>query len=70
MAVEVKADSTFEASAPKQLFQARFPTASAPFGRTYTVTSDGQRFLVTRLMEEDRAIPITVVLNWTSELKK
>jgi len=70
MAVEVKADSTFEASAPKQLFQARFPTASAPFGRTYTVTSDGQRFLVTRLMEEDRAIPITVVLNWAAELKK
>ncbi|HEY3204694.1 MAG TPA: protein kinase [Thermoanaerobaculia bacterium] len=70
MAVEVKADSTFEASAPRPLFHARFPTAAAPFGRTYSVRSDGQRFLVTRLMEEDRAIPITVVLNWTSELKK
>jgi len=69
-AVEVKAGSTFEASASKPLFQARFPTASAPFWRTYSVTSDGQRFLVTRLMEEDRAIPITVVLNWTADLKK
>ena len=69
-AVEVKSGSTFDASAPRPLFQARFPTASAPFGRTYTVTADGQRFLVTRLMEEDRAIPITVVLNWTADLKR
>ncbi len=70
MGVDVKADSTFEAGAPRPLFHARFPTASAPFLRTYSVTSDGQRFLVTRVMEEDKAIPITVVLNWTADLKK
>ena len=68
--VEVKADSTFKAGAPRPLFHARFPTAAAPFGRTYCVTSDGQRFLVTRVMEEDKAIPITVVLNWTADLKR
>jgi len=70
MGVDVKADSTFEAGAPRPLFHARFPTASAPFARTFSVTSDGQRFLVTRLMEEDKAIPITVVLNWTADLKR
>jgi hypothetical protein len=68
--MDVKADTTFEAGTPRPLFHARFPTASAPFGRTYCVTSDGQRFLVTRVMEEDKAIPITVVLNWTADLKR
>jgi serine/threonine protein kinase len=70
MAVEVKADATFEAGVPKALFGTRFLPAAAPYLQSYAVASDGQRFLVTRLVEEEPAIPITVVLNWTAGLKK
>jgi hypothetical protein len=34
------------------------------------VTPDGQRFLVNTIAEEAAHIPITVVVNWTSELKR
>ncbi len=70
MAVEVKADATFEAGVPKALFGTRFLPAAAPHLLSYAVAGDGQRFLVTRLVEEEPAIPITVVLNWTAGLKK
>ena len=36
----------------------------------YTVSADGQRFLVNTPLEEDNSSPVTVVLNWTAELKK
>ncbi|HEV8231744.1 MAG TPA: hypothetical protein VGQ75_05310, partial [Thermoanaerobaculia bacterium] len=70
MAVEVKADATFEAGVAKALFGTRFLPAAAPHLMSYAVAGDGQRFLVTRLVEEEPAIPITVVLNWTAGLKK
>jgi serine/threonine protein kinase len=70
MAVEVKTDATFEAGVAKALFGTRFLLAAAPHLISYAVAGDGQRFLVTRLVEEEPAIPITVVLNWTSGLKK
>jgi len=70
MAVELKADATFEAGVPKALFGTRFLPAAPPHLLSYAVASDGQRFLVTRLVEEEPAIPITVVLNWTAGLKK
>jgi hypothetical protein len=34
----------------------------------YDVTADGQRFLLLTPIDEDRIIPITVVLNWQSRL--
>jgi len=70
MAVEVKADATFEAGVPKGLFGTRFLPAAASHLLSYAVAGDGQRFLVTRLVEEEPAIPITVVMNWTAGLKK
>ncbi len=36
----------------------------------YTVPADGRRFLVNTPLEEDNSSPVTVVLNWTAELKK
>lgn len=36
----------------------------------YTVTGNGQRFLVLSPTEDAAPVPITVVLNWTSLLKR
>jgi eukaryotic-like serine/threonine-protein kinase len=70
MAVEVKGDgSTFEAGVPKSLFEPRIPGPGA-FRNSYAVTADGQRFLVITVLEEMTPQPITVVMNWTADLKR
>lgn len=33
-------------------------------------TSDGQRFLINSTLEETSTIPISVVVNWTADLKR
>ncbi len=69
MAVEVKGDgSTFEPGVPKELFELRvsFPGT----GTYYVAAAGGRRFLVTSVLEEATPQPITVVLNWTSDLKR
>ena len=69
MRVAVKTSPEFEASVPKPLFHARgrVPNTTSP---QYAVSSDGQKFLLNRLVEESGAAPLTVVLNWAAELKK
>jgi eukaryotic-like serine/threonine-protein kinase len=69
MAVEVKTGfsngkPTFEASAPKPLFE----TNAYGLG-PYTVSADGQRFLVNTQVSEEKSPSITVVLNWAAGLK-
>jgi protease II len=66
MAVVVQTDPTFQAGRPQALFEPRFFQPIIP----YTVSTDGQRFLVNTPIEEDNSSPVTVVLNWTAELKK
>jgi hypothetical protein len=34
------------------------------------VAADGQRFLVNNVVQDNASQPITVVLNWTAQLKK
>jgi hypothetical protein len=68
MAVEVKAGpSSFEAGAPKTLFEA--PVVSETRRNRYVVTADGQRFLVLTPLREAPGT-ISVVLNWTAGLKR
>jgi eukaryotic-like serine/threonine-protein kinase len=67
MSVEVKSGPTFEASAPRALFALRSINDD---GGSYEVTGDGQRFLVVTSLVEAHAAPLTVVLNWTAELKR
>jgi hypothetical protein len=38
--------------------------------RQYTVTGDGQRFLMVVPPPGTASLPFTVVLDWTAELKK
>jgi serine/threonine protein kinase/Tol biopolymer transport system component len=64
MAVEVKANTSgLEFSAPKPLFDTHSQNR-------YSVTADGQRFLINKPVEESASAPITVILNWTAEAKR
>jgi hypothetical protein len=65
-AVEVSQQgSEFQVGATKPLFRLSSPA----LGMAYDVTPDGQRFLVNYL-PEDTATPLTLVVNWTAQLKK
>jgi eukaryotic-like serine/threonine-protein kinase len=68
--VDLNVGTSFDAGPPKLLFQTRIRPASPGEERScYSVTADGQRFLVNDLVEEN-APPITLVLNWISNLKR
>jgi Tol biopolymer transport system component len=70
MSVEVNTDgSTFEHRAPTALFGTRVGGIDTP-GDYYAVTADGQRFILNNLIAEAAYTPITVVLNWTGDLKR
>jgi eukaryotic-like serine/threonine-protein kinase len=66
MAVAVNGESAFQPGVPKALFQTRQVVCRYH----YAVTADGQHFLVNTPLEEASTAPITVVLNWTGELKR
>ena len=70
MAADVKLGaSTFEAGVPRALFQTRVVGYPNP-RNVYEVSADGQRFLIIRPLEEATSTPITVVVNWTADLKR
>jgi Tol biopolymer transport system component len=68
MAAEVNGQgATLEVGAVRQLFEIR---RGGP-GYVYDVTADGQRFLVNTAVEQkEPSAPITLVINWTADLKK
>jgi Tol biopolymer transport system component len=69
MSVEVGGSAdTFEAGVPKPLFETRVDSITgAPL---YDVSADGQRFLINVPVEENAPASVTVVLNWTADLKR
>ncbi|MGZ4730597.1 MAG: protein kinase domain-containing protein [Terriglobales bacterium] len=71
MAVEVKSSSGFEAGSPSVLFQThpRQPISAMDFF-SYDVTSDGQKFLVNTKVDTANTAPLSVILNWSSEMEK
>ena len=69
MSVEVKWGAGFEAGVPKALFEAPIP-AEQLTRYHYAVTADGQRFLIIKSVGEVSAQPLTVVVNWTADLKR
>lgn len=69
MAVDIKLGATFEARILKTLFATRVLTLTG-FRNHYAVTADGQRFLINTTIEEIGTSPISVVVNWTAELKR
>src|SRR5262249_52259029 len=70
MAVPVQTTPTFTAGNAVKLFDG--PWYVAPVGRSYDVSSDGKRFLMikpTNANNPSAQLSITVVLNWTEDLK-
>jgi Tol biopolymer transport system component len=67
MAVTIKAGATFEADAPRPLFETRLEVAE--FRQAYAASADGNRFLL-NIPVETSAPPLTVVLNWPALLKR
>jgi len=62
MAVDVKVGGkVFDSGIPKLLFETRVV-------QNFDVTRDGQKFLIGLPVEQDS--PMTVVLNWTADLKR
>jgi eukaryotic-like serine/threonine-protein kinase len=68
MAVDIKGENKIEPGIPHMLFDTEL--AVIWNNNQYEVTSDGQRFLLLKPLSGTIPTPITVVLNWTSLLKK
>ena len=68
MAVPVDAGPSF--GVPKPLFQTRVLAGVNALRMSYVPSRDGQRFLVNTQTGDPPPNPITVVLNWTTGLKK
>jgi len=68
MAVDYTEQPTFSAGKPKMLFQGPY-TPTPRSASDYDVSSDGQRFLMLKAVEQAPG-EISVVLNWTAELKQ
>jgi eukaryotic-like serine/threonine-protein kinase len=68
MAVEIGGKEKIEPGKSRVLFDTGLYVD--PVSDQYAVTSDGRRFLILKPIMEAASAPITVVLNWTSLLKK
>jgi hypothetical protein len=69
MAAPVRSGESFEVGAPVSLFEFRagtFLVGIAP----YAVTGDGQRFLLSAVVETEPNAPLTVIVNWPAEVKR
>jgi eukaryotic-like serine/threonine-protein kinase len=69
MVVEVKTAPTFQRGIPRALLQTQFAELFGDLSH-YVVSKDGQRFLVNTKVGESSSSLITVVLNWTAELRR
>ena len=71
MAADVKSGAGFEAGSPIALFQThpRQPISAMDFF-SYDVTSDGQKFLVNTRVDTSNSAPLSIILNWSSEMEK
>ena len=71
MAVPATTGASFAAGAPVALFQAHpRERYSLPDIFSYDVSGDGQRFLILTKVDEGNAAPLSVVLNWSSEMER
>ncbi len=68
MSVEIQTDGGLRAGVPRRLFQSPLKTPSIGL-HEYSVTGDGQRFLMKEGSDEATGV-IVVVLNWHEELRR
>ena len=70
MAVNANASADhFQPGIPRVLFETPIIAGRATRNQ-YVVTADGQRFLIASAAKQGPTSPITVVMNWTADLKK
>jgi Tol biopolymer transport system component len=69
--VAVKTGSTFEAGPPVALFQTH---TAQPISTqdvfSYDLSGDGQKFLINTRVDQPNAAPLSIILNWASEMEK
>ena len=70
MSVNVNPSNNFEAGIPLTLFKIDFRRSELGWNKQYVPSSDGQRFLVNSVLAQTTRAPITVVMNWSAELRK
>lgn len=71
MAVAVATGASFKAGSPAALFQTyRRQPVSFLDVFSYDVSGDGQKFLIITKVDEANAAPLSVLLNWASEIEK
>ena len=68
MAVSVSAESSFQASTPRELFRGRFLHTRQL--RTYDVASDGRFLMIERGEDRPTHTSVRIVLNWLEELER
>ena len=69
--IAVKAGAEFESGTPVPLFltHPRQPLSAQDFS-AYDVSADGQKFLVNTKPDTSNSAPLSVILNWASEMEK
>lgn len=68
MTATLRQASLVEAGTPVPLFATPVCAATADAGvHQYIVSPDGQRFLMSPIVEEAATSPITVILNWKAK---
>jgi len=60
---------TFAAGTPKMLFQSSADPLFPNLGAPYSVSADGERFLVNAAKDDAANPPITVVVNWGAGIR-
>jgi len=73
MAATVRPGDSFDAGSPVPLFKTRITGVGTGnnwgHNPNYTVSRDGQRFLI-NVLTETRQVPATVVLRWPAALRR
>jgi dipeptidyl aminopeptidase/acylaminoacyl peptidase len=70
MSVEVSSTAAFKTGVPNALFAAPIAGGVGFGGHYWDVSPDGQSFLINTASGRNNSPPITVIMNWTSDLKK
>ena len=69
MAVDMGGANNLTIGVPHKLFEFRSGNGLITVA-PYDVSADGKRFLLNTLMDEAGGAPLTIVLNWTADLKR
>jgi len=67
ISASISGGSPPELGRARPLFRVDLPPLMRPYWPRYTVSQDGERFLVVRLLRDETTLPLYAVTNWASE---